>query len=96
VWRSPTVSAASIVMLAVGVGASAAVFPLLNAVVLKPLPVTRPQELVLFSDNPTESMFTGTATGTWALFSTPSFEHLRASQQAFRDVAAFGAGRDHS
>jgi putative ABC transport system permease protein len=45
--RSPTFAAAAILMLALGIGANVAVFSLLDALMLRPLPVEHPQELVL-------------------------------------------------
>ena len=92
--RSPGLVLATTLTLTVATGAAVAVLTLLDAVVLKPLPVARPRELVLFSDNPTEGEYTGTQSGTWILFSTPSFEYLRAHQRSFQDVCAFQAGRE--
>ncbi|OLE83303.1 MAG: hypothetical protein AUF76_06745 [Acidobacteria bacterium 13_1_20CM_2_65_9] len=90
--RAPGVALACALTLAVGAGAATAVLALLNGVVLKPLPVERPRELVLFSDDPTNGVFTGTPHGTLILFSTPSFEYLRAQQHTLGDVAAFQTG----
>jgi predicted permease len=44
--RSPAFAAAAIVSVALGVGANAAVFSVLNALMLRPLPVERPDEIV--------------------------------------------------
>lgn len=91
---SPGLTLVATLTLAVATAATAAVLSLLNGVVLKPLPVERPRELVLFSDDPSDGVYTGTQRGTWILFSTPSFEHLRAHQRSFQDVCAFQAGRE--
>jgi predicted permease len=45
-WRARGFAAAAIATLAVGIGATTAIFSVLNAVVLRPLPVVRPHELV--------------------------------------------------
>jgi len=46
--RSPTVTAASILSLAIGIGASAGVFNLADAMLLRSLPVRAPEELLAF------------------------------------------------
>jgi hypothetical protein len=65
--RAPGVALACALTLAAGAGAATAVLALLNGVVLKPLPVERPRELVLFSDDPGNGVFTGTPHGTLIL-----------------------------
>jgi predicted permease len=93
--RSPGISLACALTLALGAGATTSALALLNGVVLKPLPVDRPRELVLFSGDTRDGVvFTGTPQGTLILFSTPSFEYLHAHQQTFTGVAAFQIGRD--
>src|SRR5512142_421269 len=46
--RNPAFSAVIIITLALGIGANTALFTVVNAVLLKPLPVTKPQELAQF------------------------------------------------
>jgi predicted permease len=48
-WRSPVYSATIILTLALGIGANAAIFNLLHAVILRSLPVPNPQQLRLIS-----------------------------------------------
>ena len=45
--KSPAFAAAAVLTLALGIGATTAIFSLLDAVVLRSLPVSRPEELVL-------------------------------------------------
>jgi predicted permease len=47
--RSPITTAIAIVSLALGIGANTAIFSLMNAVILRPLPVTNPARLVKLS-----------------------------------------------
>ena len=44
--RSPAFAAAAILSVALGVGANAAVFSVLNALILRPLPIERPDQIV--------------------------------------------------
>src|SRR5262245_19303226 len=44
--RTPGFAAMLVFMLAIGIGASSTIFTLINAVVVRPLPVSRPEELV--------------------------------------------------
>ena len=46
--RSPTFTIVSVLSLAIGIGASAAVFSLADAVLFRPLPVRAPEELLVF------------------------------------------------
>jgi predicted permease len=52
--RNPAFTTAAVLALAIGIGATATVFALVNAVELKPLPVRAPEELV-FLDKPSFS-----------------------------------------
>jgi predicted permease len=51
-WRAPGFSLVAVLTLALGVGASTAMFSQINAVFLTPLPVTRPTELRLIDWTP--------------------------------------------
>ena len=45
-FKTPFVTTVAIISLALGIGANAAIFSLFNQVLLRPLPVDRPGELV--------------------------------------------------
>src|SRR5918993_774396 len=87
-------AAIAVLTLALGIGANTAIFTLVNAVMLKSLPVQKPEELVLFSDTTSEgtSLLDGPRSGEWVRFSYSSYEYLRKHNQSFQDIAALRSG----
>ncbi len=97
--RSPGLTAVAIISLALGIGANTAIFSMLNAVLLKSLPVRNPGQLVLLEwvsqawpqvmDSLSGSMDgddSGRTTST--SFSYPAYEQLRDHSEAFASTAA--------
>jgi hypothetical protein len=79
-------------MLALGIGATTAIFTLVHAVLLKSLPVSRPGELVRVGNNE-NCCINGGMEDDWSLFSTEQYREFRDHTAGFASLAAFQAGR---
>jgi len=86
--RNPGFTAIALLSLALGIGANAAIFQLVNAIRLKTLPVRNPQELVLI-DFENGSVRHGSAWGPHGVASYPQWDQIRSDQKAFSDVMAW-------
>ena len=77
--RDPAFAAVAIVSLAIGIGASTAAFSVFNAVMLRPLPVSDPDRLVLLQPQRRGEQF---------LLFNPIYEEIRARQTTLSGVFA--------
>lgn len=92
--KSRAFSFTVILVLALGIGANTAVFTLVHAVLLKSLPVTKPEQLFRVGDNE-QCCVNGGLEGSWSLFSYDLYKHLRDNTPAFEQLAAFQAGSEN-
>lgn len=86
--QTPMVSLVAMLSLALGIGANVAIFSLVNALMLKSLPVHAPEQLAIVSQRPSEP---GRPPGT--SFTNPQWEYIRDHQDFLGGVAAQGGAR---
>src|SRR6266478_3819050 len=90
--KSPGFTAAVVLTLALGIGATTAIFTLIDAVMLKSLPVANPKQLYRLGDNNNCCVMVGTQNGgSFVLYSYPLYEHLRDHTPEFTELVAFGS-----
>jgi putative ABC transport system permease protein len=89
--RNPTFAVVAVLTLALGTGANTAIFQLVDAVRLRPLPVDRPEQLAEVRIVQAPNGRTGTFIGRWPMLSYPLYLKLRDEQQAFSGLAAWGS-----
>jgi hypothetical protein len=90
--RSPGFTAVVVLILALGIGATTAIFTLIDAVMLKSLPVASPGQLYRLGDDNNCCVMTGTQNGgSFVLYSYPLYEELRDHTPEFSELAAFGS-----
>ena len=69
--KKPGFTLIAVLSLALGIGANTAIFSLMDAVMLKSLPVRNPEQLVLFGEGQEAGMTNGFPNQSWDLFSYP-------------------------
>jgi len=87
---APAFSLIVILILALGIGVNIAVFTLVHAVLLKSLPVTKPEQLFRLGDNE-RCCVNGGLEGSWSLFPYSVYQQMRDNTPAFEQLAAFEA-----
>src|SRR6202020_2773051 len=91
--KTPGFTLTVLLTLALGIGANAAIFTLVNAVLLKKLPVADPKMLVHIGDNNDCCVGTGTQdNGDYGYFSTDTYQQLKKNLLEFEELAGIQAG----
>ena len=88
---APAFTIAAVLTLAIGIGGTTAIFTLIDAVMLKSLPVKDPSQLYRIGtgDN---CCVSGGPQDEWGFFSYPLFQLLASQSPEFEEVTAFRAG----
>ena len=94
-WKAPGFTATAVLTLALGIGATTAIFTLVHQVMLKSLPVSKPEELWRIGDKIRCCNWGGYNQGddqNFSLFSWEMYKNFRARTPEFTDLAALQAG----
>ena len=84
--RSPVLTATAVITIALGIGANAAIFSAVNAVVLQPLPFKDPDRLVMLADESPSRQWLH------ELSTAANYLDWRDGAPAFTDIAAYDYG----
>ncbi|MGJ5820610.1 ABC transporter permease [Paludibaculum fermentans] len=93
--KAPGVTATAVMTLMLGIGATTSIFTLVHQVMLKSLPVTKPEELWKIGDKVrccNWGGYTQGDDGDFSLFSWEAYRHFRSQTPEFVDLAALQAG----
>ena len=90
--NAPGYTATAVLTLALGIGATTAIFSLVHAVLLKSLPVAKPSELYRIGDVE-NCCVNGGLQNDWSIFSYDKYKTFRDGTPGFTELAAFQAGR---
>src|ERR1700740_3064052 len=91
--NAPVFTVTAVLTLALGIGATTAIFTLVHAVLLNSLPVAKPNELYRVGDVE-NCCVNGGLQDNWSLFSYDKYKMFRDNTPGFVELAAFQAGHD--
>ena len=89
--QSPVFTLTAMLTLALGIGATTAIFSLIHTVMLKSLPVVDPASLYRIGDGH-DCCVEGSPQDNWGMFSYRFYERMKESTPEFAELAAFQAG----
>src|SRR5579864_5487259 len=88
---SPVFTAAAVLTLALGIGGTTAIFTLMDAVMLRSLPVSDPGRLYRIGEGD-DCCVEGGPQDRWGMYSFPLYERLKSAAPEFEELTAFQAG----
>jgi putative ABC transport system permease protein len=94
--RSPAFTATAVLTLALGIGATTAIFTLVQQVMLRSLPVVNPEQLWRIGDSAQCCYSARYTQGDWQFFSWEAYKFFRANTPGFQDLAAFQIGEGNA
>src|SRR6201986_3002024 len=89
--QSPVFTLTAMLTLALGIGATTAIFSLINTVMLKSLPVVDPSRLYRIGTGG-DCCVEGSPQDEWGMFSYPFYQRMLENTPEFEQLAAFQAG----
>ncbi|MBT9330024.1 ABC transporter permease [Paracidobacterium acidisoli] len=88
---SPVFTLTAMLTLALGIGATTAIFSLIDTVMLKSLPVADPSSLYRVGEG-RDCCIEGSPQDNWGMFSYPFYQRMKENAPEFAELAAFEAG----
>jgi predicted permease len=89
--HSPVFTLTAMLTLALGIGATTAIFSLIHTVMLKSLPVVDPASLYRIGEGQ-DCCVEGSPQENWGMFSYPFYQRMKQTTPEFSELAAFQAG----
>ena len=90
--KNPGFTSVAILTLSLGIGATTAIFTLVEQVMLRQLPVAQPEQLWRVGDAVQCCNWSGYGQGNWSFFPWEAYRLFRANTPAFEELAAFQVG----
>ncbi len=81
--KNPGFTAVAVLTLALGIGANTAIFSLVDVVLFRPLPITKPSEVVRLTTGKTHGE------SRWGWISFPTYQEYRDNTDVFSGIAAY-------
>jgi macrolide transport system ATP-binding/permease protein len=90
--KAPGFTLVAVITLALGIGANAAIFTLVHAILLQPLPVKNPSQLYRLGSHDVNCCVQGGLQDSWDNFSYPLYLKIKQNTPEFEELAALQAG----